>query len=261
MGRVGIDCVTAAEALGAIEKLVLAGRGGSVFTPNVDHIVIAESDDALAHAYADVSLSLADGAPLVWVSRLLGRPLPERVAGSDLFLPLMKLAARRAWRVYLLGGAPDVAAAAADHLITRVGVNVVGWSSPMIGRDGSDASGESVERVRAAKPDLLIVAFGNPKQELWIRQAGDAIGPVVSLGLGAVLDFLVGRQTRAPRWVARVGAEWLFRLVQEPRRLWRRYLIQDPLFLKIVLETFLRDRSSQLLGSGATSSRPKPSSH
>src|SRR4051812_25678680 len=166
MGRVGIDRVTAAEALDAIERLVLDGRGGSVFTPNVDHVVIAESNDALARAYADVSLSLADGMPLVWMSRLMGCPLPERVAGSDLFLPLMKLAARRGWRVYLLGGAPEVAAAAADHLMTRIGVNVVGWQSPEIGRDGSDPSGESVERVRAAQPDLLIVAFGNPKQEL-----------------------------------------------------------------------------------------------
>src|SRR5262245_29386692 len=109
IGRGWVDNLTFDEALAAIEKLVDRKQGGAVFTPNVDHVVKAASNDAFARAYGRASLSLADGMPLVWVSPLLGCPLPERVAGSDLLLPILQLAARRSWRVYLLGGAPGVA--------------------------------------------------------------------------------------------------------------------------------------------------------
>jgi N-acetylglucosaminyldiphosphoundecaprenol N-acetyl-beta-D-mannosaminyltransferase len=235
IGRIWIDAVTLPEALGAIEKLVDARLGGAVFTPNVDHVVLAQSNHALQSAYAHASLSLADGTPLVWLARLLGRPLPERVAGSDVFLPLMELAARQQWRVYLLGGAPGVAAVAATILAERIGVNIVGWNSPLIAADGSDLEGDSVTPVRIARPDLVVVALGNPKQELWTARAGESIRPAVALGFGAVLDFLVGRQKRAPRWAARAGLEWLYRLVHDPRRLWKRYLVQDSRFIVIAL--------------------------
>jgi N-acetylglucosaminyldiphosphoundecaprenol N-acetyl-beta-D-mannosaminyltransferase len=246
IGRIWVDAVTFAGALERIDRLVEGKLGGAVYTPNVDHVVIAESSEALRNAYRHASLSLADGAPLVWVSRLLGCRIPERVAGSDLFMPLMIHAARRQWRVYLLGGAPEVAEAAAKRLKTEFGVNVVGWHSPIVDRDGRDLSGGSVERVRAAQPDLVVVALGNPKQELWTHRAGDALRPAVVLGFGAVLDFLVGKQKRAPQWVARGGFEWLYRLVQEPRRLWKRYLVQDPRFVLIVLATWYAARRDSL---------------
>ncbi|MEP6914593.1 MAG: WecB/TagA/CpsF family glycosyltransferase, partial [Acidobacteriota bacterium] len=234
---------TFAEALARIEALVDARAGGAVFTPNVDHVVLAECHAPLRAAYQRASLSLADGMPLVWAAPLFGGTLPERVAGSDLFIPLMQLAARRRWRVYLLG-APNVAEAAGARLKRQYGVNIVGWDSPMIAADGSDISGGSVERARAAKPDLVVVCLGSPKQELWITLAGDAFGPAVSIGLGAVLDFLVGTQRRAPRWIADAGFEWLHRLLHEPRRLWRRYLLQDPRFALIVLSGWWDARRS-----------------
>jgi N-acetylglucosaminyldiphosphoundecaprenol N-acetyl-beta-D-mannosaminyltransferase len=225
------------EALRAIEALVDAGRGGSVFTPNVDHVVKAETNEAFRKAYDDVSLSFADGMPLVWVSPLLGSPLPERVAGSDLLMPLLEMAARRKWRVYLLGGAPGVAPWVADMLTNKMGINVVGWDDSRIQSDGSDPTGGSVERASAARPDLIFVALGPPKQELWIHRSLDAVRPAVALGVGASLDFIAGKYKRAPAWMGKYGLEWAYRLSQEPRRLWRRYLVEGPRFFSIVLST------------------------
>jgi len=246
IGTLWIDAVTFAQALQDIERLVNRGEGGAVYTPNVDHIVKAESNDAFQRAYKDVSLSLADGMPLVWVAGLLGCPLPERVAGSDLLLPLLELAAKRGWRVYLLGGAPGSAEAATRVLTDRLGVNVVGWDDCRIASDGSDPEGGSVARARAATPDLILVGLGPPKQELWIHRGSDSLRPAVALGVGAGIDFLAGTYKRAPRWMSRVGFEWAFRLVQEPRRLWRRYLVEGPRFGRVVLATWLAPRKDRI---------------
>jgi N-acetylglucosaminyldiphosphoundecaprenol N-acetyl-beta-D-mannosaminyltransferase len=246
IGRVWIDALSFAGALDEIEKLVDSGQGGAVYTPNVDHVIKAESNEAFRRAYEHCSLSLADGMPLVWVGRFLGCPLPERVAGSDLLDPLMELAARRRWRVYLLGGAPGVAPAAAQLLSEHRGVHVVGWDDCRIGIDGSDGTGDSIERARAAKPDLVLVALGPPKQELWIHLAAEAIRPAVAFGIGAGLDFMTGRHKKAPAWMARAGFEWAFRLLQEPRRLWRRYLVESPRFALIVLATWRSPQSARV---------------
>lgn len=244
-GRVWVDVLNFAEALRAIEALVDSRRGGSVFTPNVDHVVKAESNDAFRRAYDDVSLSFADGMPLIWAAPLLGSRLPERVAGSDLLMPVLEMAARRHFRVYLLGGAPGVAPTVAE-MLTEIGITVVGWDDAFIERDGSDPSGSTVARVQAAKPDLIFVALGPPKQELWIHRNQDAIRPAVALGVGASLDFLAGKYTRAPEWMRRSGLEWAYRLAQEPRRLWRRYLVEGPRFLGIVLSTWRRPLSERV---------------
>ncbi len=246
IGALWVDAVTFPEALQEIENLVNRGQGGAVYTPNVDHVVKAESNAAFRGAYEHVSLSLADGMPLVWVGGLLGCPLPERVAGSDLLEPLLNLAAERRWRVYLLGGAPGSAEAATKTLTETLGVHVVGWDDCRIGIDGADPGGESIARASAAKPDLILVGLGPPKQELWIHRAADAVRPAVALGIGAGLDFLAGRYKRAPRWVSRIGFEWAFRLLQEPRRLWRRYLIEGPRFALVVFSTWMSPRSGRV---------------
>jgi N-acetylglucosaminyldiphosphoundecaprenol N-acetyl-beta-D-mannosaminyltransferase len=247
IGPVWVDALTFAETLEEVEKLVDARQGGSVFTPNVDHVVKADRNDAFRRAYADASLSLADGMPLVWVGRLLGCPLPERVAGSDLVRPVLELAARRRWKVYLLGGGPGVAEQVSHLLAETIGVTVVGWDDARIADDGSDPTGASIARAAAAQPDLVFVGLGPPKQELWIQRAKGALGPAVSFGVGASLDFLAGRFERAPRWLSRIGFEWAYRLIQEPRRLWRRYLVDDPRFALIVLRTWLSPRAGRII--------------
>jgi N-acetylglucosaminyldiphosphoundecaprenol N-acetyl-beta-D-mannosaminyltransferase len=215
---------------------VAAGEGGAVFTPNVDHVVLAHENPRLREAYARSSLSLADGMPLLWTARALGTPLPEKVSGSDFVGPLLERAAARGWRVYFLGGGPGVAALARDRTLERLpGLQIVGIDAPRIDVDESPEQREPVvARVRAAKADLVLVGLGAPKQELWIDQVRSALEPAVLLGVGASLDFLAGTIPRAPRWMSRSGLEWLYRLGREPGRLWRRYLVRDPKFLLVM---------------------------
>jgi len=236
LGRLEIDRLAFAEAVDAVEALVARRQGGMVLTPNVDHVVLAERRDDFGAAYAAADLSLADGQPIVWASRLLGAPLPAKISGSDLLLPLMERAASRGWRVFLLGGPPGVADAAARRLRRTPGVQVAGVAAPFVRvGSGADPEGDAAAgEVRAARPDLVLVALGAPKQELWMHRHRRALAPAVLLGVGASLDFLVGRVRRAPRLVSSAGLEWLWRLAHEPRRLWRRYLVEDPRFVAIL---------------------------
>ena len=243
IGQLEIDAVTFAQALDTIAELVARRNGGAVFTPNVDHVVKAERHPDFRRAYSRADLCLADGMPLVWASRLLGSPLPEKVSGSDLVLPLVRLAAKHQWRVYLLGGRPGVAEEAAEKLTRELGARIVGTDSPIVDPDGTaDSSEQTLERLRAASPDLVLVAFGAPKQELWIDRFSDRIGPAVAMGVGGSLDFIAGQVKRAPAWMSRAGLEWLYRLLQEPRRMWRRYLVEDPAFIAIVARSRRRAR-------------------
>ena len=238
LGHLWIDALDFQGALDAIEALVDRGQGGSVFTPNVDHVVSAEDDAGLRAAYADVSLSLADGQPVVWASRLLGTPLPAKVSGSDLVWPLMARAARRGWGVYLLGGAPGAAEVAGARLVRELGVRIVGVDAARIPLEAvPGAVDAALERVRAARPDLVLVALGSPKQERWIHRSLAALRPAVALGVGASLDFLAGQVRRSPAWMSRAGLEWLYRLGQEPRRMAHRYLVKDPRFLAVLART------------------------
>jgi N-acetylglucosaminyldiphosphoundecaprenol N-acetyl-beta-D-mannosaminyltransferase len=237
IGKLYVDRLDFDESLDAIEALVDAEKGGSVFTPNVDHVVTVEHHAGFASAYERCSLSLPDGMPIVWASKLLGLPLKERVAGADLILPLMERAARKKWRVFLLGAGPGVADKAAEVFRHRFGTNIVGIDAPMVRLDDASFIDGLVAQLTAAKPHLVLMAFGAPKQELLIDQLTERIRPCVSLGIGAGLDFVAGTVKRAPSVLQRAGLEWAYRLSQEPGRLWRRYLVNDPLFVKIVLST------------------------
>ncbi len=240
LGRVWIDSLTFAEAIDEIERLIETGEGGTVFTPNVDHIVQLETNDAFRAAYDAASLRLVDGQPLIWASHLLGVPLPEKISGSDLILPLVQRAERRRWRIYLLGGAPGVAALAAERLNEQFEIEIVGIDAPHVTSAGKPVEGQAVlDRIVDARPHLLLVAFGAPKQELFMHGAIDSIRPAVAIGVGAGFDFIAGRLRRAPRWMSKSGLEWLFRLAQEPRRLAKRYLIEDPKILPVLYKTLL----------------------
>ena len=246
-GTVLVDAVRFEEALLRIEALVDAQAGGVVFTPNVDHVVVAEREPRLRAAYARCNLSLADGQPLVWTSGLLGLQLPEKVSGSDVLRPVFALAARRKYRVYLLGAAPGVAEESARRLKEEYGLEVCGFDAPTVRLTPEPDEAAVVARVRAAKPDLLLVFLGAPKAEVFLDRIRDELGPVVSVSLGASLDFYVGRVRRAPRWMQRTGLEWLYRLLQEPRRLAKRYLVDDVYFLAILLRTLRLPRAERVL--------------
>lgn len=240
IGTLDLDTVTFDGALTTIRDLVDKGEGGAVFTPNVDHVMLAERDVRLRDAYSRSSLSVADGVPIVFASRLIGPVIPEKVSGSDLILPLMELAGQQRWRVYLLGGADGVAFEAADILREQYGVNIVGVDDSMIHLTATAGEVEVVERIAAAQPDLLLVALGCPKQELFIDRLRPVLGRIVAIGVGASLDFVTGRINRAPNWMSRSGLEWCFRLSQEPRRLWKRYLLVDTRFVFVMARTWMR---------------------
>jgi N-acetylglucosaminyldiphosphoundecaprenol N-acetyl-beta-D-mannosaminyltransferase len=249
LGRLEVDALRFEEALDAVEALVARGDGGAVFTPNVDHVVLAEDDPAFREAYAAADLALADGMPLVWASRLLPVRLPERVAGADLVVPLLARAAARRWSVFVLGGAPGSAAAAAA-VARGMGVEVCGVAAPAVPADPAapDPEGDAaIVQLREAGPGLVLVGFGAPKQELWIHRRRAALAPAVAIAVGAGIDFLAGRVRRAPPWVARAGLEWAWRLAAEPRRLWRRYLLRDPRFALVLARELARAR----LGGGS----------
>jgi len=208
-----------------------------VVTPNVDHAVMLDEHAGLRDAYSNASLVLADGFPVVVASRLLKRPLPERVAGSDLAPALFAAAdARRPLRVYLLGAGPGVADRAARTIAERwPHVTVVGTYSPPLGFERDDAENAAiVERVNAARPDVLLLGLGAPKQELWIAKHRDRLQTKVALCIGATIDFLAGEKARAPRWMQCFGLEWLHRVASEPRRLFKRYARDAIVFPQLV---------------------------
>ena len=244
LGHVAVDSVTMAEAVDRIDALIDEGRGGYVVTPNVDHVVLAEDDLAFRDAYADASLSLADGMPVVWASRLLPVRVPEKVSGSDLAGPLLVRAASRKRRIYLLGGGPGVAQMAQDILEKRYpGLTIVGTSAPMLRTDDGKGAWDALAvGIAETKPDLVFVCLGAPKQELFMHAVHQRLAPAVLLGLGATLDFIAGTVDRAPAWMSRNGLEWAYRLGREPRRMWRRYLVRDPRFAVVLMREVLRTR-------------------
>jgi N-acetylglucosaminyldiphosphoundecaprenol N-acetyl-beta-D-mannosaminyltransferase len=242
VGKLPVDVVTFDESLDRIEALVDAKRGGSVFTPNVDHVMIAEKNGRFCEAYGAASLSLADGMPLLWAARLIGSPLPEKISGSDLVWPLLERAERRGLGVYLLGGAPGSAEKATDTLAARLPrLHIAGVDAPAIETDMPAAACQPIlDRIGAARPDLVLVGLGAPKQEIWIHAHLDALRPAVAIGVGAAIDFLAGKIPRAPRWMSRAGAEWLYRLGREPRRLAHRYLVRDVGFAAVLAKALGR---------------------
>lgn len=221
---VPFDNVTTAETVRAVEQMIASGQPHYFVTANVDFLVQAQTDEALRHILANADLVLCDGTPLLWASRLLGNALPERVAGSDLVPVLLELAARKKYSVYFLGAAPEAAAEAVRRLrVAYPSLEIAGHYSPPV-RALEDMDHDEIKRrITEAKPDMLFVAFGCPKAEKWIDMHYRDLGVPVVAGVGATVDFLAGRVKRAPVWMRRAGLEWLFRLAQEPRRLWRRY--------------------------------------
>jgi N-acetylglucosaminyldiphosphoundecaprenol N-acetyl-beta-D-mannosaminyltransferase len=234
---------TLSGAVDRIEGMVRDGGTHCVVTPNVDFLVKAQRDAELRTILVNADLVLCDGKPIVWASHLLGEPLPGRVAGSDLIPLLLQRAAQRGWRVFLLGGSPGVAAEAAR----RIGAShpllpPVAHFSPAFRPLEEMDNGEIISRIRAARPHIMLVCFGCPKQEKWISRNRHLLDVPVLIAAGATVDFLAGNMARAPVWMRRSGTEWVFRLLQEPRRLASRYADDALHFFPSVLRQMWRQR-------------------
>lgn len=234
LGRIYADSLSFPEALDAVTALVAAGEGGYIVTPNVDHVVQAEHSEEMRAAYRDASLSLVDGQPLIWLSKMMGEPFPEKISGSDFVPRLLHIAARDGWRVFFLGAAEGVGAKAADILKRDEPSLQITAHSPSFGFENDPAEcAEVLQMIRESKPNLLVMALGCPKQELLMHRWKQELVPAVAIGAGATLDFIAGHIARSPAWISSAGLEWLYRLVHEPRRLAYRYLVRDPEILKI----------------------------
>ncbi len=219
------------------------GRGGWVITPNLDHMRRAEKDIEFREMLAEADVVVADGTPLIWASQLQGTPLPERVAGSSVVWSLAQRAAQKGRSLYLLGGDPGAADKAAEALIKRYpDLRIVGIDCPDVGFDKNpDRIDEVLQKVLEAKPDIVYVGLGSPKQERLIRQVRVRLPHVWWLGVGISLSFIAGDVRRAPRWLQKLGLEWLHRLIQEPGRLAKRYLVHGlPFAARLLLGAALR---------------------
>jgi N-acetylglucosaminyldiphosphoundecaprenol N-acetyl-beta-D-mannosaminyltransferase len=219
------DNVTTGETVRLIEQMVSSGTPHYLATANVDFLVQSRHDVELRRILMDAHLVLCDGTPLLWASRLLGNPLPERVAGSDLVPLLIQIAEQRKYRLFFLGGSPEVSKRAVAKLEAQYPDLIIsGHYSPPFSHLLEMNHQEIVCLIKQARPDILFVSFGCPKQEKWIAMHYRSLGVPVSVGVGATIDFLAGEALRAPRWMRKAGLEWVFRMAQEPRRLFGRYM-------------------------------------
>lgn len=221
------DALDMAGALNSIEHLVeqhhlSGGPAQQIVTVNPEFVWEARTNAAFRQTINNAALVLADGMGIVWASRILRHPFPERVTGTDLLPLLAERCAARGYRLFLLGAAPGVAEAAAQALQQRApGVQIAGAYA---GSPAPEEAAHILGLIHTVRPDVLAVAYGAPRQELWIRQHAAALGEAgvaVALGVGGAFDFLAGCVPRAPTWMRRAGLEWLFRLLYQPRRAWR----------------------------------------
>jgi N-acetylglucosaminyldiphosphoundecaprenol N-acetyl-beta-D-mannosaminyltransferase len=228
-----IDNLTMSETLNEIDKLIQKKICSYVVTPNVDHIVRLEKDEELQKVYKNASLILTDGKPLIWISKWYKTPIKEKISGSDLFPKVCELAANKNYTMYLLGAAEGVADTAAKNLMKKYpGLNVVGTYSPPFGFEKNEQEMIKIKtQIQEVHPDILIVGLGCPKQEKFMYYHCKELGVPISFGLGASIDFEAGNIKRAPKWMSNHGLEWLYRFSKEPKRLFKRYFVDD---LKII---------------------------
>jgi len=233
-----VDRVTLDEAVQRTSEFLTSGGAHQIVTVNVDFVRLAQENKEFMDVINRSALAIADGMPLVWASGWQGDRLPERVTGVELVDRCCSMAARDGLRVFLLGGADGVAGAAAEILMDKhPGLQVAGAYSPPIGPFSEEEDRKMVDMIKAARPDFLFVAFGAPKQDMWIAKHRDELQVPVSVGVGGVFNFLTGRVQRAPQWMQQHGLEWAFRVMQEPRRLWHRYFVEDmPIISKMAFE-------------------------
>jgi N-acetylglucosaminyldiphosphoundecaprenol N-acetyl-beta-D-mannosaminyltransferase len=233
-----VDDLTMEETLDAVDRFIAAGGVHQHVVVNVSKVVQASHDPELRSVIAACDLINADGQPILWAARLLGMPLRERVTGIDLMGRLIERAAERGHRLYLLGARPEVVAAVATRIRAEApGAVIAGW------RDGywsPEEEPDVVAAIAAARPDILFVAFGSPAKERFLARWKDSIGAPFVMGVGGSFDVYAGRVKRAPAWMRRVGLEWLFRVSQEPGRMWRRYAGDAPRFAWLVLRAWAR---------------------
>ena len=242
LAGVKIDNFTMQEAINKIEGMIKEEKSSYIVTPNAAHIVLLQKDEEFRKAYESASLVLADGMPLIWVSKFLGVPLKQKISGSDLLPKLCEVAAEKGFRVFLLGGRSGAALKSAEALKKNYStLQIVGIYSPPFGFEKDKTENDKITKmIISSKTDILFIGLGAPKQEKWIYTHYKELNIPVSIGVGVTFEFIAGIVKRAPKWMQKIGLEWFFRLLQEPKRLWKRYLIGNTIFILLVLKELFK---------------------
>ena len=233
-----IDNLSMDETVQKVESFVRAGTPHQHVVVNVDKLVKASRDPELRRIINECALINVDGLPVVWAARLLGKPLKERVAGIDLFEALMQRAATVGWRVFLLGATDEVVGGVKRAYEAKYrGLIIAGYRN---GYWSSEEEPAVVEHIAAARADLLFVAISSPKKEQFLGRYQARMQVPFAMGVGGTFDVAVGKLKRAPLWMQRAGLEWFYRFLQEPRRMFRRYFIDDLAFVWLFLKEAAR---------------------
>jgi N-acetylglucosaminyldiphosphoundecaprenol N-acetyl-beta-D-mannosaminyltransferase len=244
---VGVSAIDMAMAVRTIDEWIARRDPHYVCVTTVHGVMESQRDPVLRQIHNRAGMVTPDGMPLVWLSRLKGFGDVERVYGPDLMRAVCQRSTEKGYRHFLYGGAPGVAEILATRLHRQFhGLQVVGIDSPPFRPLTPEEDRAAVERINAAQPDIVWVGISTPKQERWMAAHVGRLTAPVLVGVGAAFDFHAGLKKQAPRWIQRSGLEWLFRLAMEPRRLWRRYLINNPWFLWLILHQLVSKRTDAL---------------
>ena len=238
IGGIEIDKYSFDEVLENIANHILGkGKPSYVVTPNAQHIISLQKDNRFREIYRKAFLVVPDGVSLLWSAKFLQTPLNGRVNGTDLFERLCEVAQEKGLKVFLLGGRPGAAEKAKETLQKRLpGIQIVGTHCPPYGFESQEKEVALINtKIKAAAPDILFVGLGAPKQEYWIHDNYQELGVPISVGIGVSFELVANMVQRAPIWMQKWGLEWLFRLIVEPKRLWKRYIMGNPQFLWLVL--------------------------
>lgn len=230
-----IDNVSKEEAIAHIEECIKERKISQIITPNVDQIVRIEKDAYFKEICDNAELLLVDGTPLMWIAKLYKKPFKEKICGSDLMPELCELAAQKGYKVFILGAAPGVADIAAQKLIEKnPELQVVGTYSPPIGFDKDEEELNKINNLLFdSRADMLFVGMGVPKQDIFVYQNKDKYQIPTSYSIGGTIDFIAGTQKRAPKWINKIGMEWLYRFFSNPKRMFKRYFVDDMKILKL----------------------------
>ena len=231
-----VNNVDMSETLDEIYRLIDEKQKSYVVAINVDVVMKIEKDEYLKKITDEANLTLVDGKPLVWIAKWHKKPVKTKISGSDMVPELCKAATKRGYRIFIIGGKEGVAEKAKENLEKEnKEIKIVGTYSPPFGFEKDENELDRINSIISeAHPDILIVCFGCPKQEKWIYENYHKYDAIISICAGATVDFLAGNVNRAPGWMSEHGLEWLYRFFQEPKRLFRRYFIEDMRILKLV---------------------------
>jgi N-acetylglucosaminyldiphosphoundecaprenol N-acetyl-beta-D-mannosaminyltransferase len=246
--RLGLD-----ETVERCHDVILRAEGAHHVSLNAAKLVRARADARLGEILRTADLVSADGQSIVWASRILGDPLPERVAGVDLMFRLLELAEDEGLGVFFLGGSPGALATAVENLGTRYPrLHIVGEHH---GYFDDAESGRICTDVNRARPAILFIGMSSPRKEYWVHEHRKALAVPLVMGIGGSIDIIAGSVARAPAWMQRAGLEWMFRLLQEPGRLWRRYLFTNAQFIGLLVSALARrtttNRQPRIRANGA----------